>query len=158
MRLISAILCLLIGISEILFACAFIFCAVGFTSIFAGVSDSMVDRAPNPEQANAVKMLGNFGTFIGGGLIVCGIIFLLKAFIYIFAAIGGFRKTGSGRVLMLICAILSILSALSYLGGGVSAGSGGAILTSGLAFLLHAAQAVTGFLATIGDQARAEYD
>jgi hypothetical protein len=156
MRIISGILCVVIGVLDVLSAIGFICCATFLTSFFIGItSDPRLANNPDADK------LSTFGTLFGGLFIACGILLVLKGFVYIMGGAGGLMKKGYGRVLMLICSILSILSVLGYLGWGgtslVSANPIG-ILQSLVGFLLCLGQAITGCMSTMGEQARLEYD
>jgi len=156
MRIISGILCVVIGVLDVLSAIGFICCATFITSFFVGMtSDPRLANNPDADK------LSTFGTVFGGLFIACGILLVIKGFVYIMGGAGGLMKKGYGRVLMLICTILSILSVLGYLvWGGTSLVSANpiGILQSLVGFLLCLGQAITGCMSTMGEQARLEYD
>ncbi len=145
-RIISGILSLLLGVM-------YLGCGV-LVVVGSGFLLSLIGAIPNsgrdPQAAQNVKNV------VGGLTVVficCGLGVVLYSLLYFLAGVGALTRKGYGKVLTIICGVLSSLAGLVELlgvGGGVLSGEVGRAATNGVLLLLFVGHAVASFMAVFG--------
>ena len=148
MRIISAVGSLILGAGWI--ACGVLLIVA--STFILGMLGAMPPPQQNPQGVQQAKTAVGVATAV---LIGCGVGVVLFALVYILAGIGALMRKGFGRVMTIICAVLSSLLALLQL---FSAGMSliGGEFTEGLVNLAQAAflggHAAVSFMACLGNR------
>jgi hypothetical protein len=145
-RIISAIFSLLLGAQYL--GCGVL--VIVASSFILGLIGAVPEPQHNPQAAQTVKTVAGVAT---GVLICCGLGTILYSLLYFLAGIGALTRKGYGKVLLVICGVLSALSGLAmlYSTGRTAVGEDfGHAAFNGVQFLLFVGHAVASFLAVFG--------
>lgn len=154
-RTVSASMSLLIGLGSM--ACG-VAVMIGGSTFLMALSNLTSDRASYDPQAaeNARAAIAGMTAFF----VCCGAVNILYGLMYVMAGVGALMRKGFGRVVTIIAAVFSGLTALILLlqtGGAVLEGTVRGMLGSGLMFLFFTAHVVVSFMATMGEGAAEEF-